>query len=59
MSAQIAFDQGLAIGLLLSALAFAFAGDTPAVVLFGLVGLAQLIITATTRYSAPATQDFL
>ena len=60
VSTQMVFDQGLAIGLLLSGLAFAFAGDTPAVMLFGLAGLAQLSITAITRYSAPpATQDFL
>jgi len=60
LSTQMTFDQGLAIGLLLSGLAFALAGDTPAVLLFGLAGLAQLLITAITRYSArPGAQDFL
>ena len=60
VSTQMVFDQGLAFGLLLSGLAFAVAGDTPAVLLFGLVGLAQLLITAVTRYSAaPAGQNFL
>ena len=60
VSTQMVFDQGLAIGLLLSGLAFAFAGDTAAVLLFGLTGLVMLSITATTRYSArPTTQDFL
>lgn len=57
---QASYDQGLALGLLLSALAFAFAGDSGAVLLFGLSGLVQLIITATTRYSVrPGAQDFL
>ncbi len=60
VSTQMVFDQGLALGLLLSGLAFAFAGDGPAILLFGLAGLALLCITATTRYSAPpAAQDFL
>ncbi len=60
VTTQMVFDQGLAFGLLLSGLAFAFAGDTPAVLLFGLAGLAQLFITAVTRYSAaPAGQSFL
>ena len=60
VSAQMVFDQGLAFGLLLSGLAFAFSGDTPAVLLFGLAGLVQLSITAVTRYSAaPAGQNFL
>ncbi len=60
LSTQMAFDQGMAIGLLLSGMAFAFAGDAPAVLLFGLAGLVQAGITATTSYSArPAAQDFL
>lgn len=60
VTTHMVFDQGLAIGLLLSALAFAFTGDAPAVLLFGLTGLVQLAITATTRYSAtPAARDFL
>ena len=60
VSTHMVFDQGLAVGLLLSGLAFAFSGDTPAVLLFGLAGLAQLTIAATTRYSAsPGAQDFL
>jgi hypothetical protein len=55
-----AYDQGLALGLLLSALAFAIAGDTGAVALFGAVGVAQLIVTATTRYSTRrGAQNFL
>ena len=60
VSTQMVFDQGLALGLLLSGLAFAFAGDGSAVLLFGLAGLVLLCITATTRYSGPpAAQDFL
>ena len=60
VSTQAAYDQGLALGLLLSALAFAVAGDTGAVLLFGVGGLVQLIITATTRYSVrPGARDFL
>ena len=60
VSTQAAYDQGLALGLLLSALAFAVAGDTGAVLLFGISGLVQLSITATTRYSVRAgARDFL
>lgn len=58
--AQASYDQGLALGLVLSALAFAVAGDHGPAMLFGLSGLVQVLVAATTRYSArPGLQDFL
>ena len=60
MAIQPTLDQGLALGLLLSGAAFAITGHLPAALVFGGAGLAQLLVTAVTRYSAPPTgQDFL
>jgi hypothetical protein len=52
ISAQAAYDRGIALGLLLIAVVFAFASDTGAAVLFAIAGLGALIVTTITRYSA-------
>jgi hypothetical protein len=52
LSTQAAYDRGLALGLLLSAGLFALFGELEAMALFGLAGLAALIVTSVTRYSA-------
>jgi hypothetical protein len=54
LSAQLVYDRGLALGLLLSAGIFGVAGQLEAMVLFGGAGLAALVTTAVTRYSARA-----
>ena len=50
--AHKAYDQGLAAGLLLTALAFGAVGDLGALALFAGAALAQLLIGVNTRYSA-------
>jgi len=60
VAAQPAYDQGLGLGLVLSAAGFAAFGDTGALLLFGAAGLLVLAVTAVTRYSArPVGQNFL
>jgi hypothetical protein len=54
LSAQAVYDRGLALGLLLSAAIFGFAGEPAAMVLFAGAGLAALFTTVVTRYSARA-----
>jgi hypothetical protein len=54
LSAQSVYDRGLALGLLLSGGIFGVAGELEAMVLFAGAGLAALIMTAVTRYSARA-----
>ena|SRR5829696_2350921 len=54
LSAQLVYDRGLALGLLLSAGIFGVAGQLEAMVLFALAGIAALVMTAVTRYSARA-----
>jgi hypothetical protein len=54
MSAQLVYDRGLALGLILSAGIFGVAGQLEAMVLFAVAGLAALAMTAVTRYSARA-----
>jgi hypothetical protein len=54
LSAQAVYDRGLALGLLLSAAIFGFAGEPAAMVLFAGAGLAALLTTVVTRYSARA-----
>jgi hypothetical protein len=46
------YDRGLALGLVLAALMFAVAGEPVAALVFGTAGLAALIVTTLTRYSA-------
>lgn len=52
LSTQAVYDRGLAIGLILSAGLFALYGEWEAMALFAIAGLAALIMTAVTRYSA-------
>ena len=52
MSAQAVYDRGLALGLLLSAGIFALAGELGATALFAGAGIAALVVTSVTRYSA-------
>ena len=54
LSAQAVYDRGLALGLLLSAGIFAVAGDLGAMALFAAAGIAALVMTTVTRYSARA-----
>ncbi len=60
VSTQAAYDQGFALGLVLTGGLFAFVGEPVATGVFAPAGLAGLIVAAVTRYSAkPAPQDFL
>jgi len=52
LSAQAVYDRGLALGLVLSGLAFGAAGALGAMALFGFTGAAALLVTSLTRYSA-------
>ena len=52
LSTQASYDRGLALGLLVSAALFALWGELEATILFGVAGLAALITTSVTRYSA-------
>lgn len=52
LSAQAVFDRGLALGLLVSAVIFALFGEPEAMALFAAAGLAALVMTSVTRYSA-------
>ena len=54
LSAQAVYDRGLALGLLLSAGIFAWAGQIEAMALFAAAGIAALVMTSVTRYSARA-----
>jgi len=55
LSAQAVYDRGLALGLLLSAGIVAAAGQIEAMALFAAAGIAALVMTSVTRYSARAT----
>ena len=59
--AQAAYDQGLATGLLATALIFAVTGELLALALFGLAGVVTVVICSITRYSPGPrrTQNFL
>src|SRR5918997_352031 len=50
VSAHMAYDAGLAFGLLLAAAAFALTGEPAAGGLFAGAGVLQLTLSATTRY---------
>jgi hypothetical protein len=52
LSTQAVYDRGLALGLLLSAGIFGLYGELAAMALFAVAGLAALIMTSVTRYSA-------
>jgi hypothetical protein len=52
VSAQAVYDRGIALGLLIVAVVFAVAGDAGAALLFATAGVAALVVTSITRYSA-------
>jgi hypothetical protein len=52
VSAQAVYDRGIALGLVLTALVFGAANETEAMLVFGIAGVAALIVTSITRYSA-------
>jgi hypothetical protein len=52
LSSQATYDRGLALGLLVSAVLFGLYGELEALALFAVAGLAALITTSVTRYSA-------
>lgn len=52
VSAQAVYDRGLAVGLLAVAALFGLSGEPSATLLFATAGIATLIVTAITRYSA-------
>jgi hypothetical protein len=54
VSAQAVFDRGIAIGLIVVAAIFALSGELFAALVFAAAGIAPLIVTAATRYSASA-----
>jgi hypothetical protein len=52
LSTQAIYDRGLALGLIVSSVLFALFGEFEAMALFALAGIAALIMTSVTRYSA-------
>ena len=52
LSAQATYDRGLALGLLVSAVIYALAGQPEAMFMFAGAGVATLVATSLTRYSA-------
>jgi len=52
LSSQAIYDRGLALGLIVSAVLFALFGELEAMALFAAAGIAALIMTSVTRYSA-------
>jgi hypothetical protein len=52
VSAQAEYDRGLALGLLLVAAVFGAADGIEAAVVFAVAGLAALVVTSITRYTA-------
>ena len=52
LSSQAVYDRGLAVGLIASAGLFALFGEPEATALFAGAGIAALIMTSVTRYSA-------
>jgi hypothetical protein len=52
LSTQAVYDRGLALGLIVSAGLFALFGEWEAMALFATAGVAALIMTSVTRYSA-------
>jgi hypothetical protein len=55
LSAQAIYDRGLALGLILASAIFGFAGELEAMALFATAGVAALVMTSVTRYSARTT----
>ena len=60
VSALPTYDQGTALGLILTGGAFALIDETNALALFAGLGIIQLLVTLTTRYTArPGDPNFL
>ena len=55
VSAHQAFDYGIAFAAVLVAVPLALAGDAAAALFLGGIGIAQLALDATTRYSTRAS----
>jgi hypothetical protein len=53
ISIQAAYDLGLAIGLLVAAIAFGIAGQPAALALFATTGAITALVATNTRYLAP------
>jgi hypothetical protein len=53
VSAYAVYDRGLALGLILSGLLFGAIGAIGAMALFGFTGVAALLVSSITRYTAP------
>ncbi|MGH2845140.1 MAG: hypothetical protein ACRDL0_03815 [Thermoleophilaceae bacterium] len=54
VSAQAEYDRGIAFGLVLVALVFGLASEPAAALVFGIAGVAALVVTTLTRYTARA-----
>jgi hypothetical protein len=52
VSAHAVYDRGIALGLVLVAIMFAIADQAEAALVFGIAGVAALVVTTITRYSA-------
>ena len=52
LTAQAVYDRGLAVGLIVAAALFGFADELDALLVFAAAGIAALIVTSITRYSA-------
>lgn len=52
VSAHAVYDRGIALGLVLVAVVFTVADQAEAALVFGIAGVAALIVTSITRYSA-------
>jgi len=52
LAAQAVYDRGLALGLLVAAIVFGSAGESEAMAVFAAAGIAALVVTSITRYSA-------
>lgn len=54
VSAHAAYDSGIAFGLVGAGVMLGIAGDGAALLVFVAAGLAQVALSASTRYTAPA-----
>jgi hypothetical protein len=52
VSAQAVYDRGTALGLLLVAVIFGLADEPEAAIMFGVAGVAALVVASITSYSA-------
>ena len=52
VAAHAVYDRGLGLGLILAAVAFGVVGEIGAMALFGFIGVAALLVTSVTVYTA-------